>query len=183
MADAKLCAVTDLNVGDDRVTFTRTDHALPTYLPADAITALEPHMALIEEMNEYRFAVTGLKAGEWKLKVEDKPVGTFTAGELARGVNLGNAPGPWQTLAKKVDRLAADASHVYDVAFHGLSARHFPQPADSDSPELRQLATEIEKARVAYIKKVISSYEADELKRCNIPADDRTWRWTLTRMP
>ena len=138
---------------------------------------------MIEEMNEYRFAITGLKEGAWKLQVEETLVGTFTAEELARGVNLGNAPGPWQTLAKKVDRLAADASHVYDVVFHGLSARHFPQPADFDSPMLRQRAAEIETARVAYIKEVVGIYEADELKRCNIPADDRTWRWTLTWVP
>ncbi len=181
--ETSLCTVQNLNVTDDHLTFTRTDHALPTFLPKDAIVALQPHTAILEELNEYRLAVTNLKQDTWKLQVEDALAGVFTSEDLARGVNLGNMPGPWQLLGGKVDRLAAEASHVYDVVFHGLSQRHFPQAADSASPQLRELAAEIETARVAYIQKVIALYEADEWKRGMVPASERTWRWTFTRMP
>ena len=182
-AAANLCTVTELTVADDRVTFTRTDQALPSYFPPEALKAIGKYTTIFDEMNDYRLAISGLKAGEWKLQVENKPVGTYSADELANGVNLGNAPGPWQTPAMKIDEQNKDAGHVYDVVFHGLSARHFPQPADADSPELKQCAAEIETARVAYIKKVDSVYEADELAHAVIPEAERTWHWVLVREP
>ncbi len=177
------CTVTDLNVTADKVTFTRTDAALPTYLPPEAVTALGKLTPVLAELNDYRLTVTGLAAGTWALTVEKDAVGTFTADELAHGVNLGLLPGPWTRLAKTVDDRASLASRQYYRVYHGLGARHFPQVADADTPTLQALTGEMETARQAYIAKLVTAYEAGERARAEIPAAARTWQWTLTRVP
>ena len=177
------CKVTDLQVTDDRVAFTRTDDALPTYFPPEALQAIGKLTTIFDELSDYRLAVTGLKAGTWKLTVANRPVGSYPAEDLAKGVNLAAAPGPWQQLAKTVDDRAAEASRQYYIIFHGLGARHFPQAADAPSPQLRRSAIEIEAARVAFVEKLVQLYETAERARADIPAADRTWRWTLTAAP
>ena len=160
-----------------------TDDALPTYFPPEAVQAIGKHTAVLDELSECRLAVSGLKAGTWKLLVENKPVGSYSADDLAKGVNLAAAPGPWQQLAKAVDDRAAEASRQYYIIFHGLGARHFPQAADTPCPQLRQSAIEIEAARVAFVEKLVQLYETAERARADIPAADRTWRWMLTAAP
>jgi hypothetical protein len=137
----------------------------------------------MEQLNDYPLTVVGLKAGRWNLRVENKSIGVYTAEQLAAGVNLASAPGPWQALAKRIDDRAAEASRQYDIIFHGLGARHFPQPADAETPELRQRAVEIEAARVAFVDKLLHTYEKNEVDRADIPPAMRTWRWTLERVP
>ena len=182
-ATAQRCTVTDLQVTDDRITFTRTDDALPTYMPPEALQAIAKYTPIFDELSDYRLTVSGLKAGKWKLMVEDKPVGSYSADGLAKGVNLATAPGPWQQLAKAVDDRAREASRQYYIIFHGLGARHFPQAADAPTPELRRLSTEIETARVAFVEKLVQLYETAERTRADIPAARRTWRWTLSIAP
>ena len=182
-ATAQRCTVTDLQVTDDRIAFTRTDDALPTYLHPEAVQAIGKYTTIFDELSDYRLTVNGLKAGEWKLVVDQKPVGSYSADDLAKGVNLAAAPGPWQQLAQAVDDRAGEASRQYYIVFHGLGARHFPQAPDALTPELRRLSTEIETARVVFVEKLVQLYETSEHARADIPAAHRTWRWTLSLAP
>lgn len=181
-ATGRQCSVTDLHVEADRMGFTRADRALPTYLPPDALRTLTRYTTIPAELNDYRLTVTGLKAGRWNVRVENKSLGVYTAEQLAAGVNLAFDPGPWQALATSIDHRAAEASRQYDIIFHGLGARHFP-PAEAGTSELNGLAVGIEAARVAFVDKLLRAYESGEITRAEIPPAQRTWRWVLEFVP
>ncbi|MEI7683426.1 MAG: GDSL-type esterase/lipase family protein [Planctomycetota bacterium] len=85
--DAKGCVVEALTVKDGNVAFDRLDERLPFPIPDDtrAVLAIDP---TILDMSQYTLKVTGLKAGNYELKVEGGSLGTVTAAELEAGVNL-----------------------------------------------------------------------------------------------
>ena len=51
---------------------------------------LLPYLGSLKDLNDYSLKVVGLDAGKYTLQIDDKEVGSFSAEELARGVNLGN---------------------------------------------------------------------------------------------
>jgi lysophospholipase L1-like esterase len=83
------CKVSDLTASADRVSFTQLDQAIPFFPPeAAAILKWSP---ILEDLNDYRLKVTGLKDGKYEVRLGGKKVADCTAEELAKGVNL--APG------------------------------------------------------------------------------------------
>lgn len=83
------CAITDLKVTDIGVTFTRTDDALPLPVQPDWRSIL-PYVNDLSDLNRYSLNVSGLKDGKYDIAVDGVTVATFTATQLADGVNLGN---------------------------------------------------------------------------------------------
>jgi hypothetical protein len=55
----------------------------------------------LESLDLQDLAVAGLRAGRYGLQVDGQPVGTWTAEELAKGVNLARYPTPmrWQAFS------------------------------------------------------------------------------------
>ncbi len=67
-----------------------------------------------EALNEESLKVTGLKSGVYTLKIDDKEVGTFNDGELARGVNLALLDTPMSEQAKEVYELTVAHCNVHN---------------------------------------------------------------------
>ena len=168
---ADRCAVDNLRVSPSEVTFTRKDKALPTYFDPEA-AAVFRYTPIMEELNEYRFRVVGLQAGSWRLTAEDLEVGTFTAEELAAGVNLARRPGPWQVLGKAVNDLVAEQENIYlqKRQLAGVFSWIAPPPPEA----------EVEK--LALMRKLDEAVQARENSMRRL-VGDRTWEWRLTRTP
>lgn len=167
-AIADRCKVEDLKVAEDSITFTRTDAALPTYVDPEATSVFE-FCPFVQELNQYNFKVTGLKAGAWKLSVEGIRVGTFSEKELAAGVNLATLDGPWKKLGQKIDALSREQEKLYFFSWRQFcfSTVQLAVP-ESIKPELDALAA---KARTL-------AEEAEAARLKGVPKD-RAWKWSL----
>jgi lysophospholipase L1-like esterase len=86
LAEPRNCKVTDLKITADSVEFTRLDEALP-FFPDEAKNILK-WSPVLEDMNELGLRVYGLGAGKYDVAFDGKVVGTFSADELRKGVNL-----------------------------------------------------------------------------------------------
>jgi len=85
--------VEKLEANEKTVGFTRTDAALPLPVQNDWRSML-PYTNQLKDLNYYGLTVKGLAGGsdaKYDVTIDGKVVGTFTAAELAAGVNLGNA--------------------------------------------------------------------------------------------
>jgi hypothetical protein len=120
---------------------------------------------LVEDLNQYRFQVTGLKAGRWKLTVEGVEVGTFTDAALAAGVNLATLPGPWQELAKKVNRMSVAHETDYFNRWRQIAIATVPNEAQAEHQAL--------------IRKLDDLLDANEKARQQ-EAVGHAWKWVLT---
>ena len=102
---ASKCTVSGLQISDNKVSFMRTDTALPTYLDPES-NKIKAYVPFTQELNNYPLKVSGLSEGRWKLTVKGIESGIFTADELAAGVNLADKPGPWMEMGKRVNAIA-----------------------------------------------------------------------------
>jgi len=111
VAETTGCTITDLAVDQDSVRFTRLDEGLP--LNFGLFGALRYRfIPMHDEMNRYLLAVKGLPAGKYEVMASERKVGTYSAEQLAAGVNLASATadpwqpgGPWEAQAWLVNPL------------------------------------------------------------------------------
>ena len=111
----------------------------------------------------------GLKAGNWKVTAGGIVVGTFTADELAGGMNLARFPGPWQQLGARVHQLAVKQEDLY--AKRCGTVAHITTPPGAEPERLRLLGK---------FDEYIDTFERERLA---IPAADRTWAWKIELAP
>jgi lysophospholipase L1-like esterase len=83
------CSLSDLVSKDGVVSFRRLDEALP-FFPPEAMSILK-WAPILEELNDYRLKVTGLKDGMYEIRLGGKKVAEHSAEDLAKGVNLARA--------------------------------------------------------------------------------------------
>jgi len=101
-AQVTRAAVTNLKREGATLSFERLDEALPMPIPADWDSVL-PYVNQLKDLNWYGVKAAGLPAGKYDISIDDTKVATFTAEELAAGVNLGNLRvGPVYEQAAKV---------------------------------------------------------------------------------
>ena len=86
-ADARGCKVDGLKIEGGKIEFDRLDERSPFPIPDEArgVVALYP---AILELSQYTLKVTGLKDGNYILKINGFVTATLTAKELESGVNL-----------------------------------------------------------------------------------------------
>lgn len=80
------CVVEGLEVSEKSVRFSKVDKALP-FFPEDAVSILSSE-PLLDELNDYKLQVTGLEAGEYKVKVDGVEIAQQSSAALAAGVDL-----------------------------------------------------------------------------------------------
>jgi lysophospholipase L1-like esterase len=116
------CKVTEIKTGDGGITFLRQDSALP-FFPEEAKSILQ-WTPIREEMNQYLLKVTGLKDGKYDIKLGSAKVASFTAEELAKGVNLAEAAlsaGPVADQVKSLWKAVfAKNRHYHDAIYRGI---------------------------------------------------------------
>lgn len=115
------CKITDVVRKDDWLEFTRFDEGLP--FNYGLFYALNYRFVpLPDELNRYMLRVEGLGEGRWEVSVDGRGVGTFAAGQLAKGMNLCFATasawqpgGPWDAQANVLKPLT-EARHELAIA-------------------------------------------------------------------
>jgi hypothetical protein len=90
------CRLTDLRRTTNELSFTRLDERLPLNLaPLWMLQGM--FIPLSDELNRYLLAVKNLPAGRYEVLAGARPLGTWTAEALSRGINIASASAdPWQ---------------------------------------------------------------------------------------
>src|SRR5262249_12086691 len=129
--DAKGCVVEGLTATDSTVAFDRLDECLSFPIPEDAKQVL-PLYPTILDLSRYTLKVTGLKAGQYRLKVGDAGVAMVSSQDLENGVNLtelaafSKTPNPISAQSKAVLSAVGKANGLVEQ-FRGMSkAAHAP---------------------------------------------------------
>jgi lysophospholipase L1-like esterase len=147
------------------VAWTQADDALP--MPIDT---RDPLMALavrssdvVEALNQQPLKVRGLAAGQYMLKIDGESAGTFSAAQLAEGVNLA-------TLATPMARQAAEV--------HALTLRH----NNLHAARWRQVQVPMEKSASAHLLEALGALdqlEADVIREQRATAMPRPHRYEV----
>lgn len=158
-ADTKGCKVEALSTApnDAGVSFTRTDDALPLPIQKDWLSML-PYTNELKDLNWYGLTVKGLKGEKFAVSIDGTKVGTFSAKELAAGVNLGNVTtGPvWEQGNKVLQAINAK---------NGLVGQRFFGVVMFNAPEwLSDVAAERKPAELKKRMEKIDAAQADVYK-------------------
>jgi lysophospholipase L1-like esterase len=115
------CKVIGLDIKNG-VRFKRLDDALP-FFPKEAESILK-WAPLLEEMNDYRLQVSGLKSGNYEVRLGGKKAAQYSAEELDKGVNLAAAAlkiGPVADQIKTIwALLQIKTNFFHDEIFRGV---------------------------------------------------------------
>jgi len=138
-ADAANTAVTDLTRGKGKTTgkvsWTQTDKALPLPFPqleVDPVLALVlKNSDVVAALDQETLQVRALTPGSYDLLIDGRKIGSFTASQLANGINLATMETPMLEQARLV---AFDTEKV-----NFLESQRFAIVRGSATPE--QLAT------------------------------------------
>ena len=84
----KNCQIEGLKVAaDGRIEFQQQDNALPFFPDGDAKNILQ-WVPVLEQMNAYLLKVSGLKPGQYEVRLGGVKVADYSAAQLGAGVNL-----------------------------------------------------------------------------------------------
>ncbi len=87
---ARNAFVSDIKWGDDKVSFTMLEKALPWPVDREVSVGAEVVRAAVAAFNQEVLALYGLKDGTWTLKIDGKAVVSATARQWTVGVDLGS---------------------------------------------------------------------------------------------
>jgi lysophospholipase L1-like esterase len=162
----KNCTVAQLGTKDGGVAWEQRDEALP-FFPPEAMGILT-WAPILTELNDYRLKVTGLKEGKYEVRLNNKPVASFGADELAKGVNLAPAvlgqkgqkanPILEQVLAVK-DAVEKKNKYHHDNIFRGVVLAGVPDWLKLSPQEIEQ------KKDAAFQERMAKMPEYDEAVR------------------
>ncbi len=114
--------VTDAKAVDGLPSWTQRDDALP--FPIDfknpTVDMAVKSSRVVEELDSQTLAVSGLKDGEYVLKIDGEPVSTFTAAVLEHGVNLATLPTPMAHQAAEVHQLTLAHNNLHFLRWRQL---------------------------------------------------------------
>jgi lysophospholipase L1-like esterase len=114
------CTLDKVSATETGVSFERTDEALPLPIPKDWDPVL-PYVNELKDLNYYGLKVTGLAEGKYALSIDGKEAGSWTAEELAAGVNLGNLhTGPLFAQGEEVAKLIAQKNDIVHQRFRNV---------------------------------------------------------------
>ena len=147
------------------VSWIQTDEALP--MPMDPRGAGIPlairSSDVMEALNQETLTVRGLSSGRYALKIDGEPVESFTAEQLAAGVNLAG-------LATPMARQAAEV--------HALTLRH----NNLHAARWRQVQVPLEKDTAPHLLKALDALdelEADVIREQRAVAQPRPRRYEV----
>jgi lysophospholipase L1-like esterase len=112
---AENAEVTGLTHAGGTFTWTQLDRALPFPINMnDPVVALAVRSSDVERsLNWQPLTVTALASGRYSLRIDGQPVGSFTAEQLAAGVNLAVLPTPMAKQAADVHALTLKHNAVH----------------------------------------------------------------------
>jgi lysophospholipase L1-like esterase len=143
LLEAKGCKVTELSSTDGKLEFTRLDEGLPfnygTFFGLNYRFVPVP-----DELNRYMLTVTNLSKDRYEVVAGGRDAGTFTAEQLAKGVNIASSTpdvwqpgGPW---AAQGDMLKYLTEARHEIAFAKSHTGVFLPTAPATAPFKDQAA-------------------------------------------
>jgi lysophospholipase L1-like esterase len=116
--EEKGCKIEAVEGSGKGIKFTRLDEGLP--FNNGTFYALNyRYVPVPEDLNRYQLAVQNLEKGRYDLIVEGRLLGTYSAEQLAKGINISSATadawhpgGPWEVQANMVKELTEARYHV-----------------------------------------------------------------------
>jgi lysophospholipase L1-like esterase len=164
----KNCTASQVGSKDGGIAWEQRDDALP-FFPPEA-TGILKWAPILEELNDYQLKVSGLHDGKYEVRLGGKTVATYTAGELAKGVNLAVPAlkeGPIADQVKAV-KSAVEKKNKYhhDSIFRGIVLAQVPDWLDLSPQELEQ------RKQAAFDKRMakMADYDADVRKALEMKA-------------
>jgi lysophospholipase L1-like esterase len=148
VAVAEHCAISNVKIADNGLTFDRLDEALPMPIDARAEPALKL-APVLDDLSRYELRVTGLAPGNYEVKIDGESVARVSHDKLAEGLNLSNLPGPVTKQCRAVLDLVLQKNDVFfgrwrDVQLFDLPAwAENPASADGRAAELAKLDRQI----------------------------------------
>lgn len=117
LVNAENASVTEVSQEGASLHWTTAEDGLPLPLIQDnATTALLLKLTDIEAaLNQETLRVSGLAAGQYELRMDDGPVGAFSAEELGRGVNLAAYSTPMRKQAQRVSWMVRDRDEAHYI--------------------------------------------------------------------
>jgi predicted GH43/DUF377 family glycosyl hydrolase/lysophospholipase L1-like esterase len=126
-------------VGRDQgvLRWTTLENALPLAFSRDnALQALLLDITDIQQqLNQEPLSVTGLDAGQYALAIDGQAIGTFAAGELAKGINLADYQTPMRGQSQRVGWLVRDRDETHYV-HHRMAVRKADTGAQPGKPDV-----------------------------------------------
>ena len=115
--ETQFATVDHVEQTDGTLKWTETDDGLPLPLSRDNATqALLLDLTDIEQqLDQEPLRVTGLNAGQYTLTIDGDLIGTFTAEELAAGINLADYSTPMFHQAQRVGWLVRDRDEAHYI--------------------------------------------------------------------
>ena len=124
--------VSNVHVTDQGVEFDLLAHALPIVLPKEARAALTL-VPWDREFNQETLAVRGLPPGMFRLAIEGRAVGDYSAQQLADGINLaGNPKTPQYQQSAVAAGICAVRSDIGKALRHVATFRYARAKQDKD---------------------------------------------------
>lgn len=166
-ADAAKAEVTDLEGSNSSVRWTQRDESLPFPINLkDPIIDLAARSSdVVQTLDAQLLQVSGLTAGDYTLKIDDKDLGTFNRSQLADGINLATLPTPMFDQAVAVHNLTLKHN---DLHFHRWRAIQAPPITDNE-------------AHIAKAIEALDAIEADIVKAQRKEAQPKPHKFELTR--
>ena len=137
--------ISDLK-GGNGVSWTEMDDALPlpfaewTQGNAGALMALTIRSSdVTEALNQEPLKVSGLKSGNYTLQIDGKPVGTFSAADLAQGINLATLDTPMAQQAAEVHSLTVAHTTIHNDRWRNIQVPLAKYNLSEAKPAMDQL--------------------------------------------
>jgi len=167
------CTVEGLQVGaDGKITFNQKDNALPFFPEGDAKNILQ-WLPILEELNDYRLKVTGLKAGRYEIRLAGVKVADCSNDELGAGVNLAAAvlaAGPIADQVKAVwAAIGAKSGYFRDKIFGGVMlAGGAPEFLGMTSEQVEAKREEVFKERMGRLNELFDAIRKALVMHANL---------------
>jgi lysophospholipase L1-like esterase len=139
ITEAQNASIQGVERGPGSLRWNEIESALPLPLTRDNATqALALDLANIEqELDEEPLRVTGLDAGQYVLAIDNSAVGTFSAQQLADGINLAEYPTPMFQQAQRVSWLVRDRDEAHYIHLR-MRVRNANTGTQTGGPDLLQ---------------------------------------------
>ena len=117
VTDAENATVDGVQNVNGALQWTETENSLPlAFSRRNEIEALLLELTDIQQqLNQEPLRVTGLETGEYKLTIDDKPIGVFSAEELQKGINLADYPTPMWQQSQRVGWMVSDRDRAHYI--------------------------------------------------------------------
>jgi hypothetical protein len=134
VVSAEGCRITQLKSEGGVLSFDRLDDALPMPIDTRAEQALQL-APILSEIDQYELRVSGLPGANYEVNIDGESAGKISAGDLARGWNMANAPGPITKQAREVLRLVFEKNNLFFHRWREIQLFGFPSWAQGPEAE------------------------------------------------